>query len=680
MYIFFKEEEEETDAVKSIFSKFDQDKTISSLEVVEEICKIRPKYANEKAGTFPFTKIKTNKEIAQLISKTSSEWKKEIHSLYTKEKVPQLTGRLTIFGLTLIDKKLAEILMQNKFLPTLIDEIRGRPYESLLNEDKKQLWKQLSKQLSVLSNIKEKTLGYFIQNYKDDPAKDDLFGRKPLAVVLADIINQLYYDKSKEDVKDKEESFVINIHGPWGAGKSTLLGYIKDELTNEAKKKTNIQAKNVSHQWIIVDFNAWQNQRTQIPLWWSIMDSVYRESIRNLQSFSKIKIRIFERFWRLHTGHAYIFWILAIVLAVIGILLFNYHSNNNPEDPIKPEALIAVVGSIISIAGGIRSSLSLGSSNSAKTFLETNSEPTKKIQDHFEKLIKKIQETHKPIAILIDDLDRCDKEYVIKFLESIHTLFKKANLIYIIAADQRWIYSCYEKNYLDFKENFDVPGRQLGYLFMDKIFQLTVPLPRLSSEDKEKYLKYLLFNKQIEEDKNLDQQISKIIEEHNNDPGALIEYVNKGLEKKDIEKKLRDELVKNLQTKKMQEHTEHFLMQFAHFLDPNPRSMKLFMNIFNIVRAVDILSSTKIDQRKLALWTILNIRWPDLTKFLAKYPKTIEHFGKNEEEINDKNIQNHLKSLFNNKDVLDVINGRDINGREIGVKIDEDTLKNIIFW
>ena len=84
---------------------------------------------------------------------------------------------------------------------------------------------------------------------------------------------------------------------------------------------------------------------------------------------------------------------------------------------------------------------------------------------------------------------------------------------------------------------------------MDKIFQLNVPLPRLSLEDKEKYLKYLLFNKPIEEDKDLGQKVNKIIQDHN-DPDALINIVNEGLENKIVEKKLRDELVKNLQTRK----------------------------------------------------------------------------------------------------------------------------------
>ena len=105
--------------------------------------------------------------------------------------------------------------------------------------------------------------------------------------------------------------------------------------------------------------------------------------------------------------------------------------------------------------------------------------------------------------------------------------------------------------------------------------------------------------------------------------------------------------------------------------------MKLFMNIFNIVRAVDILSSAKIDQRKLALWTILNVRWPDLTKFLDKQPEMIKYVYKKKLDINDHKIPDHLKPLFynNNTEVLDVI-----KGKGIGIQIDVETLRRIVFW
>ena len=164
-------------SVRNLFNNINRNyKTISSLEVIEELCKMHPEYGNGNAGKFPFEKMEASKETVQFISETPSTWMSKINSLYNKEKTKIIHGRLIIIGLSLIDKKLAETLIQHEFLSTIINEIKEKPYESLLNEDNLQLWKQLS----ILLISKGQPLGYFIRNYKDDTSKDDLFGRKPL--------------------------------------------------------------------------------------------------------------------------------------------------------------------------------------------------------------------------------------------------------------------------------------------------------------------------------------------------------------------------------------------------------------------------------------------------------------------------------------------------------------------
>ncbi len=60
-----------------------------------------------------------------------------------------------------------------------------------------------------------------------------------------------------------------------------------------------------------------------------------------------------------------------------------------------------------------------------------------------------------------------------------------------------------------------------------------------------------------------------------------------------------------LNEKDVQIRTEHFLQPFVEYLEPNPRSIIRFVNIFNIVRAVNIISAVKIDDKKLALWLIV---------------------------------------------------------------------------
>jgi hypothetical protein len=84
-----------------------------------------------------------------------------------------------------------------------------------------------------------------------------------------------------------------------------------------------------------------------------------------------------------------------------------------------------------------------------------------------------------PLAVLIDDLDRCDKDYVVQLLEGIQTIFIRAPVTYVAAADRRWIEASFEERYEPFVQHLSEPARGLGYLFLEKAFQLSTTLPRI---------------------------------------------------------------------------------------------------------------------------------------------------------------------------------------------------------
>lgn len=52
------------------------------------------------------------------------------------------------------------------------------------------------------------------------------------------------------------------------------------------------------------------------------------------------------------------------------------------------------------------------------------------------------------------------------------------------------------KNYEVFKENLKQPGRPLHFLFLEKVFQLSAPVPDIDSETKQRYWEYLLNTKE----------------------------------------------------------------------------------------------------------------------------------------------------------------------------------------
>ena len=63
---------------------------------------------------------------------------------------------------------------------------------------------------------------------------------------------------------------------------------------------------------------------------------------------------------------------------------------------------------------------------------------------HFADLIDWL---HYPVAIFIDDLDRCKGSTVVELLEGVQTLFRDAPVVYLVAADRDWLSDSYAAEY-----------------------------------------------------------------------------------------------------------------------------------------------------------------------------------------------------------------------------------------
>lgn len=138
----------------------------------------------------------------------------------------------------------------------------------------------------------------------------------------------------------------------------------------------------------------------------------------------------------------------------------NPQSNDKILDLIKGAAgLIGLAGSLITGIVLIKNSIIPKSFESVRDLIDKTNDPPRKFNNHFKKIMKKI---NRPIVVFIDDLDRCKENYVVEFLEGIHTIFKNINVIYIVTADQRWIYTSYEKTYESFNKLHENSGSSLG--------------------------------------------------------------------------------------------------------------------------------------------------------------------------------------------------------------------------
>ena len=511
-----------------------------------------------------------------------------------------------------------------------------------------------------------------IDIYPDDPTNQDSLSRLPVAEVLARRIKKMR-------VQNPNSSFLINLDGPWGSGKTSLLRLLKTELEGKGNKPT----------WLVVDFNAWQNQRISSP-WWSLIDSIYQQTLNGLKKisyFNYIRIVVSESLWRAKIKRSRIFFIVPPVLFLFGlVILFSGIDLSNIgrlteagkafADLLQNiSGIIAVIGSIITGILLLKNSLLPTATTDPSELFKSFNDPMKELSIHFAQYANKYTSKFKvPIAVFIDDLDRCTEKYTVEFLEGIQTIFREGPVVYVIAADRRWIQLAYEKIYEYFMD-IGEPARPLGHLFLGKIFQMSIPIPTMNPDLKEKFLNNLLKHQNLENDvgqKEIIKQVEKEIENlKNTDTDSILEYAMTREGDPIYVQTARNISVRKLEEPKQESETELMLQKFHHLLESNPRAIKRLLNTFVIYRAILIIQGIKFDFEILALWVILMMRWPILSDYISKHPDLLNHLS-DESLTGFPDMPEKLKLLLSNKDFIRIVNGDGIN-----TNLDETAIRQI---
>ncbi len=613
----------------------------STIEIVRVILREHSEYGNEKAKGIKFDARDNEGEKHDV-----DYWLVEVRGLFNKLKASELNGRLVILGLSILDANLEAKLQQDGFLEALEKELKP-PLNDLLTK----------KGNALLDKGRIKRSREVVRSHYDEPIKnleEDQLGRAAFARFLAKQITSLSLDSAGN-------SFAIHLDGPWGSGKSTLLNFLKEELKKEEIEEKKEGEEKGKKRWCVIEFNAWQNQRIKPP-WWLLMDHVFQQGKGEINFRAKKS----EQWWRLISGRLSSF--IALVVLFIGFTWLFFHANNAKE---LDQAFI-VFGQVITGFGAIfvaiQNSRLFGSNQVAQNYLETVNDPMTKLSKRFTKLIYKIRGKDKEVAIFVDDLDRCQSDYTIELLEGIQTLFREAPVMFIVAADGRWLHACFEETYNRIKPHMREPGRPLGTLFLEKVFQFSVPVPNMPKQLKEAYWEFLLKAKEDNSQTLLDKEREKkqeiLAEMH--DEETITDFLQKSNNLQIAEQQaLREEAIVRLADPeivgKLKDHT---LKPFAELLEPNPRAMKRLVNAYVVNRALATLTHQDIASEQLALWTILMIRWPDMTLYLEKYS---EHFKYLRTEFNEAeaNIDKKLVQLFKDKEVKKVVE-----------KLDEKTVRH----
>jgi hypothetical protein len=543
------------------------------------------------------------------------EWVKRIETqLPPPSPSSPLHTRLVILGLSELDPALQQYLSAGGFLDALRGEVdQPGPQEPGYRADD-----ALPLQL-------------------DNPTDDDRLGRQDFASGLALRLDRIWNEYSRSNV---ESSFILHVHGQWGAGKTSLLALLRGELQPRLPGDGEPEgsgrawtAKQTASQWVVVNFNAWQHQRLDPP-WWHLLDAVYRQASDQIRTrfgerWRALWIRLREALWRAVTGRRDIVTVAGILLLLgsVGYLILRLVHVAFPEELTRVKDLfgaakdgLAVLGAVLSASVLLGRSLLSGSARAAQAFLQAGYDPMVQVKRHFRNLIGAI---NRPVLIVIDDLDRCQGSYVVSLLEGIQTLFHDRRVLYLIAADRRWLAAAFEKAYEPFLPTVREPGRRLGTLFLEKIFELSVHVPRLSPGQRKEYWDYLNLGdpfKAKEQLRAAREQLRKEFAEARTEAAVFQKLDDEGEER--FRRQARRQLaVERLANAQVVASTSYFLQPFAPLLEPNPRAMKRLLNAYSTYRDLAILAGVRIlthldTRKKMVLWAVVGLRWPMLEEHL----------------------------------------------------------------
>lgn len=210
------------------------------------------------------------------------------------------------------------------------------------------------------------------------------------------------------------------------------------------------------------------------------------------------------------------------------------------------------------------------------------------------------------IVLYIDDLDRCKEDRVIQVLEAVNLLMAFPLFVVVVGVDPRWVKNALLKQYHS-QFNGVENGKEIGLEhinpsdYLEKIFQVPFHLEQ-ASDSAVKTMLTQLSSQSVAEDNKDDDQID---EPEENDH----EEENDQPEKKKVPKE--DEPTAKEESKEdehlyLKPREIELIPDMSQVLGTNPRAIKRFVNIYQILRAHENLEiNHDIDDDYLVLMFLL---------------------------------------------------------------------------
>jgi hypothetical protein len=478
-----------------------------------------------------------------------------------------------------------------------------------------------------------------LQPQADTPAvTDTIGGREALAGMIAGELRQF-------SGTGTATSFLIHIDGPWGSGKTSLLAMIAQQLRQKGTGRPAAYGTEPwdSRPWLVVNVNAWREAGVGAA-WWVLMSALRRALSADRRLPAKITLRCSESVIRSYRAGAR-YYLAALILLALSAAVFGWlspgHLTAAGEASLAQDVTATLAAVSVLAAGALAAGRFLfwDSARGARLYEQSKADPMEEIADHFRWLLGRAR---RPVVYFIDDLDRCEAPFVVALLEAAQTLVRDAPLrggtrgkpaagvSFVVAADRAWLRESYQIAYRDLSDAVAEPGRPLGYLFVDKLFQVRVPMPSVDATAMRAYLSSLLRPGGAPPPPSDDlaagttRRLSAAIAASTSEADIMRLLEHASPEQRHA---LAGIAIAKLSEPRTSRDTKYELQQFWRLLGHNPRAVKLFLNNYLFRRAVLLAEGIVPSAETLALWAIVETRWPALADDLRVHPEHAKLVG-----------------------------------------------------
>lgn len=467
-------------------------------------------------------------------------------------------------------------------------------------------------------------------------------------------------------------SIKILLRGHWGQGKSSILRMLESLLTlNKPSGWSSWLQSPDSQTPLVINFNAWYRQQDP-PIWWQLPRQVYQQAIGQTPLLTQLLIRVYHLIWmtKFTVGGVKPFFakmgILVLVLTSIGSAVLvgkltldsatqssdtqavapaekadkgqaatGQEPENTSDGPVSAKLIPAIIGALITGVLGLivlTRQEWLEESSSNRRLANASDGPVSLAKAYYTDLVHRL---NRPIVVIIDDLDRVTEKDAVEFLQVLHTVFDTDhNLLYLVAADRRWLERSYCRYYEFDKDCIDTSGQDLAAKFMEKLFHVEVPIPQFNAQAMAAYLDHLL-SKQAgstsEESATADSSGLMHRDQTNQDEDlqAIQKKANELKTLDDVEqfarsslalKYSRDDIAMVLAAAMSQPHIRSGLTRrwagLMRNLSSNPRQMKRIINNYSLLWPISWGMELRLDSDLIMAWCILENVFPHAARQL----------------------------------------------------------------